>query len=188
MRHIMVDLETLDTAHTAVVLSIGAVAFECGVDQVIDRELDPTNFLYAELEIRDQQRARRTLSTQTVTWWMQQGEDARSLFARGRTRFEPAAALTSFNSLVQLNVTADDGPLIWGNGSDFDNQVLLSLMEAYRIKPAWPYRNNRCYRTLKGLLPDIELERTGTHHNALDDAITQARHLQKIVRALGSPI
>ena len=61
-------------------------------------------------------------------------------------------------------------------------------MDAYRIKPAWPYRNNRCYRTLKGLLPAIELERSGTHHNALDDAITQARHLQKIVRTLGSPM
>ena len=81
MRHIMVDLETLDTAHTAVVLSIGAVAFECAADHLIDRALNPANFFYAELEIRDQQRARRTLSAQTVTWWMRQGEDARSLFA-----------------------------------------------------------------------------------------------------------
>jgi inhibitor of KinA sporulation pathway (predicted exonuclease) len=34
------------------------------------------------------------------------------------------------------------------------------------------------------LRPSIKLERVGTHHNALDDAKSQALHLMKILEAL----
>jgi exodeoxyribonuclease VIII len=41
----------------------------------------------------------------------------------------------------------------------------------------WRHWNDRCYRTVKSLYPDVKLERVGTHHNAVDDAESQARHL-----------
>lgn len=47
----------------------------------------------------------------------------------------------------------------------------------------------RCFRTLKNLWPHIEpAKRTGTHHNALDDAIWQTEHIFTIRRSLrGNP-
>ncbi len=69
---------------------------------------------------------------------------------------------------------------IWGNGADFDNVILTSAYKRNDLELPWRYTNNRCYRTLKSLYPEIKLERSGTHHNALDDAISQANHLMSI--------
>jgi inhibitor of KinA sporulation pathway (predicted exonuclease) len=38
---------------------------------------------------------------------------------------------------------------------------------------------------LKNLHPQVTLERTGTHHHALDDARYQAMHLMKILNVGG---
>jgi len=70
---------------------------------------------------------------------------------------------------------------IWANGASFDFPILA---EAYRLSGTarpWHFRNERDYRTLKALWPDVpQPQRSGTHHNALDDAIHQATHLQMI--------
>lgn len=58
------------------------------------------------------------------------------------------------------------------------------LASAYRrdgSKTPWRYTNDRCYRTIKSLYPHIPMERTGTHHNAADDAASQAAHLIAIM-------
>jgi inhibitor of KinA sporulation pathway (predicted exonuclease) len=72
---------------------------------------------------------------------------------------------------------------IWGNGANFDNPLLACAYEAVDVKPYYKFWNERCYRTVKNQYPDIKLERTGTYHNALDDARSQAEQIcQKLVR------
>lgn len=39
----------------------------------------------------------------------------------------------------------------------------------------WKFWNDRCYRTVSAGFP--RRQQTGTHHNALDDAISQTKHL-----------
>jgi exodeoxyribonuclease VIII len=41
----------------------------------------------------------------------------------------------------------------------------------------WEFWKDRCYRTIKNCYPDVPFDRRGTHHNALDDARSQALHL-----------
>jgi exodeoxyribonuclease VIII len=41
----------------------------------------------------------------------------------------------------------------------------------------WEFWKDKCYRTVKGMYPDVKMERSGTHHNALDDAFYQTLHL-----------
>ena len=53
------------------------------------------------------------------------------------------------------------------------------------LKNPIKYRNQRDYRTLKALYPDVIAEFTGTKHNALDDAIHQAKHAVAIMRVHG---
>lgn len=177
--NIMLDLETLDTISSAIVVSIGAVAFDPYSDAI-----GPT--FYAELtdDLRTQQRYDRTISADTVVWWMRQGQAAQQLFipsfssANGvrTTTFE---ALENFASFIEANGGRDSE--IWGNGADFDNVILGSLYEDFGIKRPWSYSRNRCFRTMKNIsgVPH-KTERFGVHHNALDDAITQVEHLQKI--------
>jgi len=84
--------------------------------------------------------------------------------------------------LNQFIITNSDSETVrvWGNGSNFDNVILEHTYRLLNIKLAWKNQNDRCFRTLKKIYPEMKIERCGTYHNALDDAITQAKHAIKI--------
>lgn len=77
------------------------------------------------------------------------------------------------------------GVRVWGNGSDFDNVILRNAYAAIGSTYPWRYNDNMCYRTIKNLAPDVKMARQGVHHNALDDARSQALHLIAICNHLG---
>lgn len=184
MNHIMLDLETLDTKTSAVVLSIGAVAFD-----PYSKDLGTTFYVEMTEDTAAQQARGRTISGDTVTWWMQQNVLARRLFAsppsEGVERVTTVEALARFATFIGAH--GDDKALIWGNGADFDNIILGSLYEDLGYRKPWSYGRNRCFRTMKNIphAPGLQL-REGVHHNALDDAVTQAKHLQEINAWLAS--
>ncbi len=74
--------------------------------------------------------------------------------------------------------------MIWGNGADFDLPLLWSAFRAVGIMKPWAPYSGRCYRTMKNLVPTVMMMREGMHHRALDDAISQANHLARIVKTL----
>lgn len=161
--NVMLDLETMDTRHSGVVVSIGAVVF--------DKNKGLGEEFYAILDTNEQARAGRTISPDTMRWWLQQSAEARRVFAE--TPGDVVPTLLNFSGYVARNT---DEPLMWGNGADFDCVMLGNLYDTFRLKRPWSYSNNRCYRTLKNLVhPGGNLpSRAGTHHNALDDAKYQA--------------
>jgi hypothetical protein len=174
---IMLDLETLATTADAVILSIGAVRFDLDAGLVFDQ---PEAVFYRSISIDSQ--PGRKISGDTLAWWMMQSDQAQSVF------FEPNGTLD--DALLALSIWVDPQPstepYVWSNGADFD---LPMLNHAYgfefRQLPWKPYAG-RCYRTYKNLpgARAVKVERQGLHHNALDDAIFQARHLCAIHRAL----
>lgn len=184
MNHIMLDLETLDTASSAVVISIGAVAFDPYTNALGDK-------FYVEMteDIAAQQARGRTISGDTVRWWMQQDALAKRVFSvpppDGVLRASTLEALSGFALFVAAN--GDRDAELWGNGVDFDNVILGSLYDAFGLRKPWSFGRNRCYRTMKnlGIGPRKPANHTGIPHNALDDAVTQAVHLQEIMAAIG---
>lgn len=182
---IMLDLETLDTKTSAVVLSIGAVAFDPNSDEIGEK-------LYLELtnDTAKQQELGRTISGETVSWWMQQGAAAKTVFSDppqpGVERVSTMRALSAFEDMIERH-GGRFGVELWGNGADFDNLILGSLYRAFQMKTPWSYSRNRCFRTMKSL-PGVpkKPDRVGVHHNALDDALTQAEHLQRIYASYSS--
>lgn len=181
--NIMLDLETLDTISSAIVVSIGAVAFD-----PYSNAIGPT--FYAELtdNLRTQQKYGRTISADTVVWWMRQGQAAQQLFipsfsSGNGVRTTTFEALERFAGFVEDN--GADRVELWGNGADFDNMILGSLYDSFGQKKPWSYSRNRCFRTMKNHPDAPPLPgRLGVHHNALDDAMTQAVHLQTIMGRL----
>jgi exodeoxyribonuclease VIII len=108
---------------------------------------------------------------------MQQSDAARKEIY-SKTNIDLDLALMRFTNFVQ----AGSGPaFVWGNGADFDNAILASAYQLMNIGTPWKFYNNRCYRTVKNLHPQIKLERSGTYHNALDDAVSQTQHLLAIL-------
>lgn len=183
LKNIMVDIETLDTQGSAVVVSIGAVAFDPSNPSVpfVDFYVEFTDDLDVQVA------AGRTMSPSTLRWWLEQGAMAKQVFSsnvdRAPFRNSTGAGIQQFCDFVNNNGGKE--ALLWGNGSDFDNVILASLLKDMGFKQPWRFYNNRCYRTLKGLPGAPEkVRRAGTHHNALDDAATQAEHLQGIFKWL----
>jgi exodeoxyribonuclease VIII len=179
--HVMIDLETMGTRPNSPVVSIGAVAFQPW-RQHKDGEVQLGGIVskfYEVIDLAWSVRDGAVIEPETVIWWLGQGDKAREAITR--RGIEPKVALQRFSDWL--------GPWepmgVWGNGASFDN---VMLTEAYRragIKAPWPFWQDRCYRTIKSLYPQVELVRMGEHHNALDDAISQAMHLIEIDKVMG---
>ena len=173
----MVDIETLDTRPSAVVLSVGVVLFNRR-DQLIP--MKKLHLQFGTKEFRDEQILMgRTVDKETVAWWKKQEPEAKKVFkeANVETMTEALEKLTEF--LTQ----GDTNFLVWGNGASFDNTIMVSLYESFGMTPPWKFWNDRCFRTFKGEHGHIARPPTlfaGTKHNALDDARQQALYLQAI--------
>lgn len=176
MNDIMLDLETLGTAPGSVVLSIGAVEFSPDTGE-LGREL------YVAINQNSSLAVGLETNEDTVKWWKQQSREAQKvLYATFEDSGEQIVpALESFaNFLAPCGKTV----CVWGNGSDFDQPILTAAYRAAGQAAPWQFWNNRCYRTLKSLRPDVTLTRVGTYHNALDDAKSQALHAIEIFKLL----
>ncbi len=186
--HIMVDIETLGD----LILSIGAVRFTSN---------DPEESLFAldnqfHVHIRPETCEAVGLKPDaaTVLWWMQQSQEARDAVCHPPSRTPLAVALDDFRwfcdltgelAASRLGQGTAPAVMIWCKGAGYDFPKLQAAYKAIHSKLPWHFRHERCYRTLKANFPCTpEPKRAGTHHDALDDAIHQARHLRHILKKL----
>jgi len=176
MKRCMLDLETLGTSAGCVVLSIGAVMF----DEVSG---DLGAKFYVEINQNSCTEFKLEVNTATWAWWVSQDDSAKQLLYRtsGRGGVQLDDALAMFEDWLRSQYNTDKIE-IWANGADFDPPILSRAYSAIGVETPWKFWNNRCYRTMKNLFPRHQLRRVGVHHNALDDAISQARHLIPILR------
>jgi hypothetical protein len=168
MKNIMVDLETLGKGSDAVIVAIGAVAFdETGLGSTFYTNVDPQSCVDVGMKI----------DAGTVMWWMGQSDAARKALAtKGRLITD---ALNDFAEFIGNCAGAQAE--VWGNGATFDNVILANAYTLAGVGRPWGYRNDRCYRTMHAMYPKIVTENVGTAHNALDDAIYQARVMSQIL-------
>lgn len=176
MNNIMLDLETFGNKPGCIITAIGAVEFGCGsvAGPMLGREF------YVRVDACDAQRHGLTLDADTVLWWLAQSEAARwEMTAPGAQLL--TKSLYAFGDFYRGVLSHDGKPAaVWGNGSDFDNIILATAYDVTQLERPWEHYQNRCYRTVKNLHPEIKLTRTGTAHNALDDAKSQALHLMQM--------
>jgi exodeoxyribonuclease VIII len=172
--HIMLDIETLDTRESAVVLSVGMVVFHPQDDIVI-------KWIHMGLDGNEQQAKGRTISVDTVMWWLGQTREAQDGLRTQRVSDTKALRELAYR------ITEVEPACVWGNGSDFDNNILLSLFRSFDIDPPFSFYQNRCFRTFKAEFgaPDMERPADLVAHNALSDALWQAKQLQAIYKKLG---
>ena len=172
--HIMLDLETMGTSSNAAIIAVGAVEFDPATD-TIGRKF------YATVGLESSVKHGGVIDPMTVVWWMRQSSEAQREATTGIHDIE-----TALNKFTQFcaGIGVPSDLIVWGNGADFDNVIFSSAFNRLSWPCPWGQWNNRCYRTLKSLAPHIKLQRTGTHHNALDDAESQARHAMQILRAI----
>lgn len=162
--HVMIDLETMGNKPDAPIVSIGACRFdENGVGE---------DTFYRQITLQSSVDAGATMDPDTVIWWMRQDADARAaIFDAGGV--DEWIALCDFDNWMQAESEISG---VWGNGAAFDNVILAQAYRRHGEQVPWQFYQDRCYRTFKNF-SDVQMVREGTHHNALDDAISQAKHL-----------
>lgn len=187
-RHVIIDNETLDTTPSAVLLTIGAVAVEIedGKATVLARWYRRIHYGGAAILCghADLQPG-RTYSNDTHKWWLSQPDTAFfESFADAGHRIPLWLAMHSLQAWLQLNPYP-----IWGNGSDFDNAQLQHAFNQHGLR--WPYRRNRCLRSLRGLMTELypntplpSFPPDKIKHHALHDAEHEADVLAKLLEAI----
>ncbi len=168
MQDIMLDLETMGSGPNAAIVSIGAVEFNLETGHLGES-------FYQVITLSTSVQYGGVMDADTVLWWLRQDDEARQAIARPGVHI--TVALVEFTKWLNSYNRDVNNVKMWGNGAAFDNVILASAYRNNMLPQPWKHWNDRCYRTVKSQHRDVKLVRTGTHHNALDDAISQAQHL-----------
>lgn len=169
---VMLDLETLGTRAGCVILAIGAVTFGNGV---IGREF------YRRVDAASCVRAGLTIDVETMFWWFRQSDAARHEVAQKGTALPDA--LSRFTDWMRDGLKTEERLVceLWSKGAAFDIPILdASYLAVGYSRVPWEPFGDRCYRTAAAMHREVSFHRTGTQHNALDDARAQALHLMEI--------
>ncbi|GKP83313.1 MULTISPECIES: exonuclease [Klebsiella pneumoniae complex] len=181
--HVMVDLETMGKKHNAPIVAIGAVVFDPATGSIGE------NF-YKVVCLESSVNWGAVIDPSTVIWWLKQSSEARSAIVNDDA-IPLLDALLQFREFVSDNVAGGSKKAqVWGNGASFDNSILRSSYDCIAEDYPWEYWNDRDVRTMVELGHAINYEPQkaipfeGERHNALADAIHQARYVSAIWQRL----
>lgn len=173
MHNLAIDLETLDTCPNAVILSIGAAYFDPETNST-----GPTFYV----NVNPGSQLTRSISKSTQAWWLTQPAEARDALLVDQVSIE--VALSRFTQWIEAN-DFDGCTTPWGNGASFDIAILNDAYHEVGRPSPWKFWNEQCLRTLKTQVPLTEpLQFVGVPHNALDDAVHQAKLASALLRKL----
>lgn len=167
MKNIMLDIETMGNTSQAAIISIASVYFDStGLGKTF----------YKKVNLQSSCAAGLKMDPDTVLWWMDQSDEARAEF---KTKGDPL-----YFVLKQLRDFISVDSFIWGKGSDFDNVILKNAFLSANFPIPWNHKNNRCFRTLQEMFPNIPMRENLVKHNALEDAKWQAEYAIKALKVL----
>ncbi|OVX66567.1 exonuclease [Klebsiella pneumoniae] len=177
--HVMVDLETMGKKNNAPIVAIGAVVFDPSTGSIGES-------FYKVVCLESSVNWGAVIDPSTVIWWVRQSSEARSAIVNDDA-IPLQDALLQFREFVSDNVAGGSKKAqVWGNGASFDNSILRSSYDCIAEDYPWEYWNDRDVRTMVELGqaisfdPKTTISFEGSRHNALADAIHQARYVSAI--------
>lgn len=169
--NVMIDLETLGNDYDGVFVSVGACLFNPDKGEI-------GRTFYRKVDWRSSIEAGRTVTAETIEWWISNNREAQEgILGQG------SSLKTVLEDLRQF---IPEKAKVWGNGSNFDIGKLETAYGFYNIP--WDFWSIRDVRTIRDIASDIVdkdvLKFEGVEHNALDDAIHQAKYVSRMIIAL----
>lgn len=175
MHHIMIDLETLSVKQNGVFISVGACRFDPDSGEIGDK-------FYERIDWDSSLKIGRVVDASTIKWWLEQALPARrEIIKEGKPIKE---VLKRFGVWVRIQESC-----VWSNGLGFDISMLENAYQSIFGRSPWEYWNTRDVRTIVDLrsgrvdLNSFNKDR-GTAHNALDDAVYQAKYVSAMWQAI----
>ena len=152
---LVIDLETLDTRKSAIVLSAGLIVF--------DRDtLEKRDERYWEFSIISQIAEGRTLSRETQEWWIRENQCELDRLMRSGTRY--------IRRLIQDLLVYPRSTRVWSRGC-MDFHIIQDLTDSH-----FYYNSHRDCRTLDSL--GFHMEHKNNHH-ALEDVRNEWEQVRK---------
>lgn len=144
---IVLDIESLSTESTCVILSAAMVYFNDGMtyEEMIDKSI------FVKFDAKEQiQKYNRTASKSTLEWWKKQCDFAKN------TSFNPSkydvSAIEGIELLRNyLNIDPSPTKILWTRGA-LDQMAIESLCNAIGVKPLVLYNQYRDTRTAIDIL------------------------------------
>jgi 3' exoribonuclease, RNase T-like len=168
-----IDIETMGLPPNGAIVSIGACFFSLDTC-----EIGPTfkKNIHLATAVRDG----GVIEASTVLWWLRQSDAARQSILVDT--YDIRQVLQEFSDWI---ATHSDHRSVrpWGNGVGFDLTILNSAYRRSGITTPWYFGNERDFRTVRNMYPSVEYQpddKGDGAHDALVDAIFQAKHLFKI--------
>ena len=111
----------------------------------------------------------------TAQWWSRQSQQARDGLLLDQLTLTEVAL--KFDAWWKNNRAV----FVWSQGGNFDEPLWSAAMHAIGRRPPWKYVDARCTRTAYDMAKfnSFLVKRSGTYHNALDDARHQAVCVQR---------
>src|SRR5690606_18809229 len=158
---IMIDIETLDTRPTAIIMTMAAVCFTPGYS------IDKGPEFYEKIYIPEQELSRgRTRCPETEKWWDDQIDPVITEAFSGQIALE--CVLLNLASFIKSN-SDPDHVRIWAKSPQFDLVIIKNALEQFRIPVPWSFRNERDVRTyIMDSRKANNLENNSPHHALLD--------------------
>lgn len=179
-RHVMIDLETLDTTPSSVVLSVGACLFS-----INNGYAEIQSSFSNSVEVLTQMLNGRTVSHSTLHWWQKQSADAKARVVYPANISSPPDMLDALDSWAK---ELEEFDYIWCQGGSFDFPILTDLYRDHDRAPFWKFWQERDCRTILGLgdvnRGEIAQELSLTQHDAADDCVLQAHAMARTLWSL----
>jgi len=120
-------------------------------------------------------KAKLHVDPDTVEWWSRQSQQARDSLMLDQKPIEDV--LWDFFKWV----TRQRGIFVWSHGANFDEPIIQAAAYAIGQRVPWKFWDVRDTRTVYDMAQfnPRSVKRSGTYHNALDDARHQAVCVQR---------
>lgn len=181
------DIETADTNPTALIFSIGA----CFGNVLTD---EPYETFYRTIKMYQRD---RTTCPNTLAFWNKLKDTHPEAHSHIFDVEHQQYAISLHDALNEYNewLLAKFGnykPIVFGNGSDFDNVIVAHAMKQLNIQPQWSFRDNQSVRTInwiERLVLDSDTTKTtpcpvNYDHIAVNDATVEFFYVRSVVQQL----
>jgi hypothetical protein len=161
-KDLMLDFETLGNGKDKCLCQVGAVYFNSSTGELGES-------LKINIDAGSHEKVGGKLDADTVYWWLQQSDAARSSLLPDRKPI--------LEAMTQLNEFISKATRIWSHAT-FDFVTLMETFKQLGIKPSVSYKAGLDIRTLVYLsgISLSDVPRTGTHHDALADCEHQVKY------------
>lgn len=171
---VMFDIETLGKIPGSIILSIGACRFDIDAKRIYDE-------FYVTLDVQDSLKYGLTHEKETILWWKNHPKALKDI------QRNALPAKEGLNKFYEYLSKKKDEPL-WAWGPHFD--VAITQMAMIKVlgidRMPWKYYHVHDARTILNVF-GVEINRDeGIHHNALEDAVVQAKYLVDFFNGVGN--